>query len=73
MDMNLDKKLTDEEHKQMMRLLYRFATHELDQFENVKFDTKYGKVFITISRSSNGYDDAFDDISHTIKDTEESN
>lgn len=71
--MDLEKKLTDEEHKQMVRLLYRFATHELDQFENVKFDTKYGEVFVSISRSSNGCDDAFDDINDAISEAEDSN
>jgi hypothetical protein len=64
--MDLETKLTDEEHKQMVRLLYRFANTELDQFENVKFDTKFGPVFFTISRSSGGCDDAFHDITNVI-------
>jgi hypothetical protein len=65
--MDLDAKLTDEEYKQMVRLLYRFANTELDQFENAKFDTKHGPVFFSISRSSGGYDDAFHDITAVIK------
>ena len=65
--MDLEAKLTDEEHKQMVRLIYRFANTELDQFENVKFDTEYGPVFFSISRSSGGYDDAFHDITAVIK------
>ena len=64
--MNLTSKLTDEEHKQMVRLLYRFANTELDQFENVKFAVEHGDVFISISRSSGGFDDAFRDITHAI-------
>lgn len=65
--MDLESKLTDEEHKQMVRLLYRFANTELDQFENAKFNTKFGPVFFSISRSSGGRDDAFHDITHLIK------
>ena len=65
--MDLEAKLTDEEHKLMVRLLYRFANTELDQFENAKFETKFGPVFFSISRSSGGYDDAFHDITDVIK------
>ena len=65
--MDLESKLTDEEHKLMVRLLYRFAVTELDQFENAKFDTKHGPVFFSISRSSGGYDDEFHDITSVIK------
>ena len=64
--MDLEAKLTDDELKQMARLLYRFANTELDQFENLKFGSKYGDVFISISRSSGGFDEAFHDISHVI-------
>jgi len=65
--MDLETKLTDEEHKLMVKLLYRFANTELDQFENAKFDTKFGPVFFSISRSSGGHDDAFHDITDVIK------
>lgn len=65
--MDLEAKLTDEEHKQMVRFLYRFANTELDQFENAKFDTEFGTVFFSISRSSGGDDDAFHDITNVIK------
>ena len=51
----------------MVRFLYRFANTDLDQFDHVKFDTKYGDVFISISRSSGGYDDVFRDITHVIQ------
>ena len=64
--MDLESKLTDEEHRQMVKFLYRYANTELDQFENVKFDTKHGRVYISISRSSDGYDNAFDDITDVI-------
>lgn len=60
--MNSEQKLTDEEFRQMAKLLYRYAEYELDQFDHFKFDTSYGKVFITISRKSGGYDNSFDDL-----------
>lgn len=64
--MNLESKLTGEEQKQMVRLLYRYVNTELDQFENIKFSTKYGDVFISISRSSGGYDETFHDVTSVI-------
>ncbi len=67
--MDLETKLTDDEIRQMMTLLCRFANSDLDQFERVKFDTKYGKIFISISRSSGGSDEAFHDITHLIEES----
>ncbi len=51
----------------MFRLLYRHALTEMDQFDNFKFDTQYGKIFVSISMSSQGYDDAFTDVTHLLK------
>ena len=68
--MDLETKLTDAEHKKMIGLLYRFSVHELDQFENAKFDTPLGPIFISISRSANGCDDAFRDITQVVKELE---
>jgi hypothetical protein len=31
-------------------LLQRFAEHDLDQFKNLRFDTRYGPVFILFTR-----------------------
>ena len=50
----------------MFRLLHRYASTELDQFEDFKFDTKFGKVFVSISRSAQGHDEAFTDINHLL-------
>lgn len=30
--------------------LFKFVTEELDQYESIKMNTKYGPVYITISR-----------------------
>lgn len=34
----------------LVKLLKWYSSKELDQFELFKFDSKYGKVFVTISR-----------------------
>jgi hypothetical protein len=42
--------LTEGELAQLKALLHRFAEHDLDQFENLRFDTRYGPVFIAMTR-----------------------
>jgi hypothetical protein len=64
--MEPESKLSDEECREMFRLLHRYASTELDQFEDFKFDTKFGKVFVSISRSAQGHDEAFTDINHLL-------
>lgn len=36
-------------------LLIRYCSHELDQWNRWVVDTKYGEVYINISRQSDGY------------------
>ena len=62
-----EEKLSEEEYRTMFRLLYRHALTEMDQFDDFKFDTQFGKIFVSISMKSGGYDDAFTDVSHLIK------
>ncbi|GAA3735519.1 hypothetical protein [Micromonospora maritima] len=42
--------LTDAEVRELVRLLARFASHDLDQWENWRVDTPHGPVFMTVSR-----------------------
>lgn len=65
--MNPEETLTQEERNQMFRFLHRYATTELDQWDLSKFNTKYGYVYITISRGSNGCDGEFTDVTHLIE------
>ncbi len=65
--MELEKQLSHEEHQQLAQLLWRYATYNLDQYDHLKFNTKHGEVFVTVSRSSAGYDNTFTDINHLIK------
>ncbi|GIF22707.1 hypothetical protein BJ973_003029 [Actinoplanes tereljensis] len=45
--------LSDDELGIMCRLLARYADFELDQFEHWRIVSKYGPVFIDISRHTN--------------------
>jgi len=65
--MSPDEKLSDDECRQMFRLLHRYASTEMDQWDLFKFDTKYGKVFVSISLSSGGSEEGFTDVSHLIR------
>ena len=58
--LNSIEKLTDEEMIQMFKLVKRYVETEMDQFENWKFDSKYGKVYLSIAISvSKEAEDAF--------------
>lgn len=43
--------LSDQEFREMVRLLARFAERELDQGDLWKFHTSYGPVYMLISRA----------------------
>jgi len=42
------------EFKLLIFLLKRYVTHELDQWERWKINTKYGDCFIQITRETDG-------------------
>ena len=42
--------LDDEEIRQLVSLLARYATHELDQFDHWRVETPHGPVFVDVSR-----------------------
>jgi hypothetical protein len=46
----MGESLTASELEVLRGLLQRFAEHELDQFENLRFDTSYGSVFVSLTR-----------------------
>lgn len=48
--MHMNERLSDGEFAQLKALLHRFAEHDIDQFENLRFDTSYGPVFIAMTR-----------------------
>jgi hypothetical protein len=46
----MSENLTASELEQLRTLLQRFAEHDLDQFENLRFDTRYGPVSVLLTR-----------------------
>jgi hypothetical protein len=47
--------------KMMIGIVRYWTNNHMDQWEKVKFDTSYGKVFLTISRHDH-HPDSFDEI-----------
>jgi hypothetical protein len=43
--------LSDDELRQMVMLLARYANYELDQWEMWKISTQHGPVFVTLANS----------------------
>jgi len=60
------EKLNEDEFSLMLQLIQRYSKTELDQWNQWKFDSKFGKVFFSISRSSDNKD-SFEDVTHMIK------
>lgn len=46
----MSEDLTASEYDQLWQLLRRFAERHLDQFEHLRFETKYGPVFVVMTR-----------------------
>ena len=59
-------KLSEEEFRQMLRLLRRYASIEMDQWDLFKFDIQSGRVFVSISLSAGGHEEAYTDVSSFI-------
>ncbi|MBU1054123.1 MAG: hypothetical protein KKC46_09875 [Proteobacteria bacterium] len=58
----IQQKLSDNDYKTLFSLLKRFAETELDQWERWKFNTKYGYVFVEITRKEDEYPDLWDEL-----------
>jgi hypothetical protein len=48
--MPMSDSLTASELERLRTLLQRFTDHDLDQFDNWRFDTRYGPVFVLFTR-----------------------
>lgn len=55
MKLNIKKKLKSLEFWIFKKLLHRFIEKEMDQWERWELDSKFGKVYVSISRQSDGY------------------
>jgi hypothetical protein len=47
---SVSEDLSASDYEQLRQLLQRFAEHHLDQFENLRFETSYGPVFVHMTR-----------------------
>jgi hypothetical protein len=66
--MQSEEKLSDEEIRQMFRLLRRYASTDMDQWDLFKFDSKRGKVFVSIALNCPpGQEEGFTEISHLLR------
>ncbi len=45
-----DTRLTDDEYRQLLRLLRRWCDTELDQFEHLVIPSRYGDVYAAFGR-----------------------
>jgi hypothetical protein len=51
MDQIEDGRLSDDEFRDLISLLKRFCSHDLDQWEALQTPTPYGPVYINMTRS----------------------
>ena len=56
------QKFTEDDYKTFYSLLKQFSETELDQWVRWKFNTKYGYVFVDITRKEDEYPDSWDEI-----------
>ncbi len=61
------EKLTKEEMDQMFQLVKRYTETEMDQWDLWKFDTKYQKVYMALTREvPPAEEEAYFDITHLL-------
>ena len=62
-----NKLLSEDEFKNMINLIHRYAELNMDQWELWKFDTSRGEAYVKISMKSDGPDEAYSDLDHLIE------
>ncbi len=62
------EKLSDEEYRLMFQLLHRHSETEMDQWDLWKFESKFGKVYISLSRAPDpgASEDNWIDVTHML-------
>ncbi len=58
------EKLSNSEFYQMIFLLHRYMSADMDQFENWSFDTEYGPVYAELTRVPSGPPSGYDNLNH---------
>lgn len=66
--MGSNEKLSDAEFKQMLNLISRYASTEMDQWEAWKIDSSFSKIYVDISMKpeSPGAEESYTDFSYLI-------
>lgn len=67
--MNAKDKMSEKEFFQMLQLLKRYASTEMDQFALFKFDTPRSKIYVNVSMCPpiDGTEDMYSEISHLLE------
>ncbi len=60
------EKLSDSEFNQMISLLHRYMSVDMDQFENWSFNTEHGPVYAELTRTPSGSTSAYDNLNHIV-------
>ncbi|MEO0437357.1 MAG: hypothetical protein AAF098_10650 [Pseudomonadota bacterium] len=58
--------LTSSEFEVMIELLQRYVSADMDQFENWKFESNKGRVFVEISLEPRDPDSSYDEVGGTL-------
>lgn len=65
--MSADQKLSEKEFSQMIRLLKRYVTTEMDHWELWTFDTEFSKIYVNISMKPFGSKEAYSNLNNFIE------
>lgn len=65
--MKEEKPLSEDEFKNMINLIYRYAELNMDQWELWKFRTSKGESYVKISFIPDGPDEAYLELDHLLK------
>lgn len=59
--------MSEDLFKELINLLYQYTSKEMDQFDNLTFNTKYGPIYVSISREPGFMPiDVFDSVDFLI-------
>lgn len=64
--MQSKQKLSKDEFREMLSLIKRYVTTEMDQWELWKFSTDFGNIYIDISMIPSRPEEAYVDLSHLM-------
>jgi hypothetical protein len=66
------EKLSYAEFSQMIRLLNRYVSTDMDQWELWTFDTPLSKIYVNITLMPSGPEDVYTNLNHLLNEPKES-